>query len=220
MAMERTVMLEPCEINDQLTSDRLDAVGQLLVEAHNDVIHKEEAYDNGWSTGCRSYAWRSSKITQAVEGGEFPWLSVVDGSLRFIFSIGDTSVNMFRGTTDKPKKNILSRATSYPELRQFGLFAELEDIPNLVWSYAMETGAGGEVLSLQFVGLTDYGEVIAQRDVPIDEMLTPLSSVANEDYKPISLPAASVSIRQTPRREVGEEVTEDSHSVGNDDSGR
>jgi len=213
-------MLEPYEINKQLTNERIDAVGQMLVEAHNEVIDKEETYDNGWSTGCRSYAWRSSKISRAVESGEFPWLSVVDGSLKFIFSIGDTPVNMFRGTTDKPKQNILSRATSYPELRQFGLFTELEDIPNLVWSYAMETGPGGEVVSLQFVGLTDFGEVIAQRDVPVDGMLAPLGGISIEEYKPVSLPAASVSIRQTPKPETGNNESKEHRSAGNDDSGR
>mgnify|MGYP003655176635 FL=1 len=184
------------------------------------MIYKEELYDNGWSTGCRSYAWRSSKVSQTVESGEFPWLSIIDGSLRFIFSIGGTPVNMFRGSTDKPKKNILSRATSYPELRQFGLFTELEDIPNLVWSYAMETAPGGEVLSLQFVGLTDFGEVIARRNVPVDEMLTPLSSISVEEYKPVSLPAASVSIKQTSRPETGSEETEENRMAGDDDSGR
>ncbi|KAA1175699.1 hypothetical protein FWJ25_00750 [Marinobacter salinexigens] len=219
--MEWTGMLQPFEINEKLTNERIDTVGQLLVEAHNEVIDKEETYDNGWSTGCRSYAWRSSKVSQAVDSGEFPWLSIIDGSLRFIFSIGGTPVSMFRGNTDKPKQNILSRATSYPELRQFGLFTELEDIPNLVWSYAMETGPGGEVLSLQFVGLTDFGEVIAQRDVPVDEMLTPLSSIYDEEYKPVSLPAASVSIRQNPRPKTGnEEETEEKRMAGNDDSGR
>tara|TARA_R110000824_G_scaffold401038_1_gene610468 strand:- start:16 stop:132 length:117 start_codon:yes stop_codon:yes gene_type:complete len=30
-------MLEPFEINQQLTNDRIDAVGQLLVEAHNEA---------------------------------------------------------------------------------------------------------------------------------------------------------------------------------------
>ena len=89
-------MHEPSEINDQLTDDRIDAVGRLLVEAHNGVIEREEPFDNGWSIGTRSHTWRMGRIVQAVERSELPWLSLIDGSLKFIFAIGDTPVNMFR----------------------------------------------------------------------------------------------------------------------------
>lgn len=114
-------MLEPSEINAQLTNDNIDAVGRLMVEAHSDVIDKEEHYDTGWSIGCRSYTWRSQKIIEAAYSEGFEWLGVVDGSLRFIFSIGGTEVNMYRGTSEKPRKNILSRAIRYPELQQYRL---------------------------------------------------------------------------------------------------
>ncbi|GAA5127193.1 hypothetical protein [Alloalcanivorax gelatiniphagus] len=212
-------MHEPSEINDQLTDDRIDAVGRLLVEAHNGVIEREEPFDNGWSIGTRSHTWRMGRIVQAVERSELPWLSLIDGSLKFIFAIGDTPVNMFHGTTGKPKKNILSRAVSYPELQQLGLFEDLEGIPNLVWSYALETGPEGEVVSLQFVGLTDYGQVVAQREVPIDGMLAPIAGVAAEDYEPVSLPAAPVTVRRTPKTETGEEQAESRGSEGIEDSG-
>lgn len=202
-------MLEPFEINAQLTNDRIDAVGRLMVEAHSQVIDREEPYDTGWSIGCRSYTWRSRKIIEAAYSEGFEWLGIVDGSLRFIFSVGGTEVNMYRGTSEKPRKNILSRAVRYPELNQYGLFTDLEDVPDLVWSFALETGPEGEVVALQFVGLTDLGEVVALREVPIDEFQAPLVSVGHEDYKPVSLPPASLGIRKQPRKEA-EESTDDS----------
>lgn len=207
-------MLDPIDINDQLTAYRIDAVGNLLVEAHREVIDKAERHDNGWSLGCRSYAWRSSRIIEAVEAREFPWLDIIDPSLRFIFSIGGIPINMYRGTTEKPKTNILSRATSYPELRQIGLFGDLEQTPNLVWSYAMETGPEGEVLGLQFVGLTEDGEVFALREIAIDTIQTPLSAVSSEEFEPISVPSAPLSVRSTPKSDsdnnnVPEDVSDD-----------
>jgi hypothetical protein len=194
-------MFEPCEINQELTESRIDSVGRLLVEAHHEVLSKEEAFDTGWSTGCRSHTWRSSKIMQTIGVEGFEWLKIIDPSLKFIFSIGGVPVNMFKGATDKPKKNILSRANSYPELKQMGLLTDLECVPSLVWSYAMETGPAGEVVSIQFVGLTESGEVVAQRNIPIDGMQTPVTGVATEDFEPVSLPAPSLSLRKTPRQD-------------------
>lgn len=180
-----------------------------MVEAHSDVIDREEPYDTGWSIGCRSYTWRSQKIKEAAYSEGFEWLGIVDGSLRFIFSVGNTEVNMYRGTSEKPRKNILSRAVRYPELNQYGLFTDLEDIPDLVWSFALETGPEGEVVALQFVGLTDLGEVIALREVPIDELQAPLVSVGQEEHQPVTLPPVSLGIRKQPRTEA-EENTDDS----------
>lgn len=212
-------MLEPSAINDQFTAGRIDTVGNLLVGAHQEVIDRAEIYDNGWSLGCRSYAWRSSRIVEAVRSGEFPWLGIVDPSLRFVFSIGGTHVNMYRGTTEKPKTNILSRATSYPELRQMGLFSDLEEAPSLVWSYAMETGPEGEVIGLQFVGLTDDGDVIARREVPIDEIQTPLSVVSSEELEPFSAPPAPLSVRKTPKPDGESKESKESEDSISDAAG-
>lgn len=189
-------MFEPQDIHPQLTDERIDTVGQLIMEAHEDVIERAEPYDNGWSLGCRSHTWRSSRIAEAAMADDYPWLRLVDGSLRFVFSIEGIEVSMYRGSSESPKENILSRAVRYPELQQMTFLDEFEDDnPELVWSYAMETGPEGEVVNLQFVGTTSDGAVIAQRTVPIDTLQAPLTSLNTEDYKPVEVPPASVGLK-------------------------
>ena len=197
-------MYEPQDIHPQLLSDRVEVAGQLILEAHREVIERAEQYDNGWSLGCRSYTWRCSRIKEAATNGEYSWLGIVDGSLRFIFSITGIPVSMYCGNSESPRPNIISRAIHYPELRQMSLLESTkEDDFNLVWSYAMETGIDGEVISLQFIGITSFGTVVAKQDVPIDMAQVHLVDVTGDEYEPVDLPPVSLELKS--EEESGED---------------
>src|SRR5690606_14479227 len=98
----------------------------------------------------------------------------------FVFSIGGVPVSMYRGSREHPKKNILNRAEAYPELQQLSLFLDQSQLPELVWSFALETGPGGEVIRVEFVGMTTSGETVAYHPVPLDEPLRRQYDIAPE----------------------------------------
>mgnify|MGYP003115611409 CR=1 FL=1 len=181
----------PSEIHACLTNERIDYVGQLIARVRAENLDAVEERDNGWSIGCRAHAWVCSEILQQAE--DISWLSVVDPSLRFISKIGDVEFSFYKGMAEKPKKNIFTRAQSYPELRQTLLF----DLPipeKLVWVYAVETDLEGITTNIEFFGMSESGEVIASRTVPIFDVTANLVDVSNTESEPVDLPAASPSL--------------------------
>ena len=190
-------MLEPFEVNRKLKNEYIDAVGQLLVEAHSQVVHRAGIHDNSWSIGCSSHTWRGSFLINASLSGDYPWLKVVDPSNRYVFSVNGVECSMYKGSSEQPKKNILSRAVEFPELRQMGLFSYDEKAPELVWCFALETGPEGEVVNMQFVGMTPDGEVLASRVVPLDTDYTVPTLISETEFEPVELSPAKP---QLPKR--------------------
>lgn len=181
----------PSDIHTSLTGERIDYVGQLIARVRDENLDAAESRDNGWSLGCRAHAWVCSEIME--QSKDIPWLSVIDSSLRFIAKIGDVEFSFYKGMADKPKKNIFSRAQAYPELRQNLLF----DLPipeKLVWVYAIETDLEGITTSIQFYGMSESGEVIASRTVPIFDEPATLVGISNTESEPVDLPPASPSL--------------------------
>lgn len=181
----------PSDIHTSLTDERIDYVGRLIARVRDENLDTAESRDNGWSIGCRAHAWVCSEIIE--QSKEIPWLSVIDSSLRFIAKIGDVEFSFYKGMADKPKKNIFSRAQAHPELRQNLLF----DIPipeKLIWVYAIETDFEGITTSIQFYGMSEFGEVIASRAVPIFDASATLVGISNTESEPVELPPASPSL--------------------------
>lgn len=191
-------MLEPFEVNPRLKDEYIDTVGHLLVEAHNRVIDRASIYDNSWSLGCTSHTWRGAFLVNASLSGDYPWLKMIDPSRnRYVFSVNGVECSMYKGNSEHPKKNILSRAVEFPELRQMGLFSYDDRMPELVWYFALETGPEGEVVNMQFVGMTPEEEVLASRVVPLDTAYNVPTLISETDFEPVELPPAKP---QLPKR--------------------
>ncbi|MDQ2077500.1 hypothetical protein [Marinimicrobium sp. ABcell2] len=196
----------PSEVHACLTNDRIDHIGQIIARVRAENLDAIEDRDNGWSIGCRAHAWVCSEILQQEES--IPWLSVVDSSLRFISKIGDVEFSFYKGMAEKPKKNIFTRAQSYPELRQTSLF----DLPvpkRLVWAYAVETDLEGVTTNIEFFGMSESGEVIASRTVPIFNVSNNLIAISNSESEAVELPPASPSLPKIKKGKVSGSVERD-----------
>jgi len=183
----------PSEIHSCLTDERIDYVGQLIARVRNENLDAVEDRDNGWSIGCRAHAWVCSEIQQQAK--TLSWLSVVDPSLRFIAQIGSVQFSFYKGMAEKPKSNIYSRAQSHPELRQSSmLFNDLPIPEKLVWVYAVETDFEGFTTNIEFFGMSESGEVVASRTVPLFNISTNLVAINSDVSEPVDLPPASASL--------------------------
>lgn len=191
----------PSEIHSCLTDECVDHIGQLIARVRAENLDTIEDRDNGWSIGCRAHAWICSEIQQQAE--IIPWLSVVDPSLRFIAQIGSVPFSFYKGIAEKPKNNIYSRAQSHPELRQNSmLFDDLPIPEKLVWVYAVETDLEGITTNIEFFGMSESGEVVASRTVPIFNIASNLVAINTHESKPVDLPPASASLPKTRKDKV------------------
>ncbi len=188
----------PSEIHSCLTDERIDHVGRLIARVRAENLDAIEERDNGWSIGCRAHAWICSEILAEAEN--LDWLSVVDPTLHFIARIGSVQFSFYKGLADKPKKNIFSRALSHPELRQKSFdFSDLPIPEKLVWTYAVETDFEGITTSIEFLGMSESGEIVASRTVPIFNELPKLVPIKAGESPPVDLPPASPSLPKTTR---------------------
>jgi hypothetical protein len=193
-------MKKPSDIHSCLTDDRIDHVGQLIALVRSENLDSAEERDNGWSIGCRAHAWVSSEIIK--QANTISWLSIVDSGLRFIAKIGDIEFSFYKGMAVKPKKNIFTRAQSYPELRQSSLNLDSNIPEKLVWVYAVETDLEGFTTNIEFFGMTEWGEVIASRTVPIFDVSYGLYPINNSESESVDLPPAFVSLPKQKKSKV------------------
>ncbi|MCH8544043.1 MAG: hypothetical protein LAT61_10775 [Alcanivorax sp.] len=186
----------PSEIHSCLTNERIDHIGQLIARMRAENLDAVEERDNGWSIGCRAHAWICNEIQRQAKNTD--WLSIVDSSLRFIGQIGSVQFSFYKGMAQKPKSNIYSRAQSHPELRQSSMLFDNLPVPEkLVWAYAVETDLEGSTTNIEFFGMSESGDVIASRIVPIFNIPANLVSVNNSESAPVDLPPASATLPKT-----------------------
>lgn len=198
----------PSEIHSCLTDERIDHIGQLIARVRAENLDAAEARDDGWSIGCRAHTWVRSEIKE--EAKTVPWLSIVDPSLHFIAQIGNVQFSFYKGVAEKPKSNICSRAQSHPELRQHSM--QFDDLPlpeKLVWTYAVETDLEGNTTNVEFFGMSESGEVIASRTVPIFNVPANLVAISNHESAPVDLPPASASLPKTKKDKASDSEEHD-----------
>ncbi|BBM03948.1 hypothetical protein [Microbulbifer sp. GL-2] len=184
----------PSEVHKDLTVERINEVGIILADARYDNLQAvDKKRDNGWSIGCRAHAWCSTDLMEKSK--EIPYLTIKDASLKFIFKIGEAEVSFYRGEVGKPKKNICSRAQTYPELKQLGMFLEVGAPEKIVWTYVVETDKEGTTTNIEFLGIGEDGNVFASHVVPIHQVnkavMTPMKP---SESAPVELPSAAVSL--------------------------
>lgn len=186
----------PSEIHPCLTNERIDHIGQLIARVRAENLDAVEDRDNGWSIGCRAHAWICNEIQTQAQGIE--WLSVVDPSLRFIGQVGSVQFSFYKGIAEKPKSNISSRAQAHPELRQSSILFEDLPVPEkVVWAFAVETDLEGTTTNIEFFGMSESGDVIASRTVPIFNIPVNLVAINDSESAPVDLPPASASLPKT-----------------------
>lgn len=183
---------KPSQIHSCLTDKRIDYIGHLIARVRAENLANMDDRDDGWSIGCRAHSWVRSEIIYLSK--EKPWLSIVDPSLRFIAKIGTVEFSFYKGMADKPKDNIYCRAVSHPELGQYSFDFDSPIPDKLVWTYAVETDLEGKTTNIEFFGMSESGEVIASRTVPIfDTYATPVG-LSDTESTPVELPPATVSL--------------------------
>ncbi len=186
--------LVPHEIHKDLTEYRINKVGQILASIRDANAESADKRDNGWSLGCRGHAWSIHEIVELSKGES--WLNIVNPSLKFIFKIGEVEVSIYKGLPSNPNKRLLTRVQSYPEIKQLALLAHDSSIPEeLIWAFAVETDIDGKSCNVEFIGMSEGGDIIASQRISINNVegavIVPIDS---HDEGPVELAEAEVTL--------------------------
>jgi hypothetical protein len=129
-----------------------------------------------WGAGCLAYdLTRHALIQQSLIE---PWLRVIDGSMRFIFSIGSVPVRFYKGDPEEPTDRTLSK--SYPELRQLALAYEKRvDAEKFRWRFAVETAIDGTASQISLVGI-DFDDTVECRWEFDERKIVPISAATTK----------------------------------------
>jgi hypothetical protein len=184
---------EPWSIHPDLTSDRLIAIGQLILQGRNDALdrHDPDVGADPWTLGCNAFQYQRFQISKAVTDGSFPWLSIIDPSMQFVFRIGAVPMRFYRGEADDPTPRTLRQ--SFPELRQFSLFPKGTEARDYTHRLAVETDIDGAVTSIKYVATNgDTPEFFW--DIPLTASVAPIRPVDENPAGGVELPPPTVEL--------------------------
>lgn len=196
--------LDPWEYHPDLTQERLCAVASMIVDGRHSALERydEVAGDNTWTHGCRAFQFGRFRILNAVDSGEYPWLTAIDRSLQLVFKIGKVPVRIYKGMPEEPTTRTLRQ--SFGELRQLGLLFPTSDKGHdLAYRFAVETDLDGSVIAVSFVGF-DGDVAVLNWDVPFDNTLGFTGTVGREASESVALDPPSVGLRSDRTPDVGD----------------
>lgn len=159
----------PWEFHPALTEERLRTCARLLANARRDAVAMAsyDMGDDGWSVGCRAYAFGKRRLKRAASSHVHAWLSVMDDSHHFVFLIDRVPVRFYRGPADGPTVRTLRRQEA--EAQQLGLALGDEKAEGLIFRLAIETGLTGNVERIVFLALRgEEGVAECAWPIPLD----------------------------------------------------
>lgn len=109
----------PWDYHADLSAERLIVVALLLQRARRNAADRfePEIGDTDLSLGLDAYLYGKFEIEQAAGASEYPWLTVVNSSLRFQFRIGQVLMRFWRGDIYEPRESIIE-----PTVEEQGFF--------------------------------------------------------------------------------------------------
>lgn len=194
--------LKPWDLEPDLAPDRLQWIARQFVAVRRQAVEdfSPAKGDNRWSHGCTCYARQSAVILKAALSGDYPWLRVIDPSLKFVFSVGAVLLRFFKGDVENPGTNLRE---SFPELRvrqrsldlgqgQLSLIPA-NDVARMAWLIAVWTDDAGLATSVSIAAYSPTEELILSYEIPFDEAgaLSPVSPLPPPPPVPIAPPSVS-----------------------------
>jgi hypothetical protein len=185
---------QPWDFHEDLSFERLQLVAKLLRDTrrHTLLLHDPAAGDTTWSLGCRVYARSTEMLLRAAQ--QWPWISIVQGNLEFIFQVGAVPLRFFHGDAEHPELSRLHAIDA--EVRQLR-FAFGETPTDLVWRIVVETNIAGEAEDIVLIGSSTAGEVDCTYVIPrLDESVQLFEPRRPQVQPGIELPAPMVKSRR------------------------
>ena len=154
----------PWDFHADLSPDRLQLLAKVLRDIRKDslALHDPAGGDTSWSLGCRIYARSTTMLVRAADQ-LWPWLTIVQGNLEFIFQVGAVPLRFFHGEADHPDVARLRAVDAEAKQLEFA-FGEARS--DMVWRLVVETDIAGEANDIVLIGSNSKGEVGCTYSIP------------------------------------------------------
>lgn len=104
----------PSSFNSALSSDRLEAVAQwLLDELYATQDDLSRATDNGYTRGCTTFMRQKNRIIAEARTGEHPWLGLANSNNDIVFTIGGVPCRFSNDDPSNPSKDAVLTVNRY-----------------------------------------------------------------------------------------------------------
>ena len=159
----------PWDYHEDLSSDRLSVIARLLQRARRNAADRfePEIGDTDLSLGLDAYLYGKHEIEAAAAAGIYPWLTVVNSSLRFQFRIGQVVLRFWRGDIYEPRDSIIAPTEEEQGVLDLG---DRDYAAGLIFRINTTSDARGNLLEANFVayrgGMAECVWPIPFRDAP------------------------------------------------------
>jgi hypothetical protein len=104
----------PAAFNSELSSDRLEAVSQwLLDELYATEDDLSRATDSGYTRGCTTFGRQKNRIIAEALSGRHAWLGLPNSNNDLVFSIGGIPCRFSNDDPSNPSKHAVLTANRY-----------------------------------------------------------------------------------------------------------
>lgn len=201
---------KPVDFHPDLTLDRLDLVASLIGFVHNDALvdMKPKKGDNCWLLGGAGFVRSCAAIQHLAREKRFPWLTISDPSMHFVFRVGSVQVRVCKGDEEgSPNGNSMTRVGEevalYGVIYLDGFFDP--DYADCVWRFVIVKRRDGRVDRVEFqLVRAPKGETVRSWAMPLKADISGLLEW-DKSASYTELPAADVpdiTFGQRPKKDV------------------
>ena len=147
----------PASFNPELSSDRLSAVSQWLIEefyATEDDLSRPT--DNGYTRGCTTFGRQRNRIIAEALSGEHTWLGLLNSHNDVVFTIGGVPCRFSNDDPSNPTKDAVLTANRY----QMGFLEFAAASEPARFCFVIDRGHNGAAEpQVEFLGFTPSDEI-------------------------------------------------------------
>lgn len=147
----------PASFNPELSSDRLDAVSQWLLEelyATEDDLTRPT--DSGYTRGCTAFGRQKNRIIAEVRSRRHPWLGLSNSNNDLVFTLGGVPCRFSNDDPSNPSKDAVLTANRY----QMDFLEFAADSEPARFCFIIDRGHDGTAEPrVEFLGFTPSGEI-------------------------------------------------------------
>lgn len=147
----------PASFNHQLSSDRLEAVSQwLLDELYATEDDLSRSTDSGYTRGCTTFGRQRSRIIAETISGQHAWLGLPNSNNDIVFTIGGVPCRFSNDDPSNPSKDAVLVANRFQ--MDFLEFAASSEPAR--FCFIIDRGRDGAAEPrVEFLGFTPSGEI-------------------------------------------------------------
>lgn len=147
----------PTIFNPELSSDRLEAVSQwLLDELYATEDDLSRSTDNGYTRGCTAFGRQKNRIIAEERSGRHAWLDLSNSNNDLVFTIGGVPCRFSNDDPSNPSKDAVLTANRY----QMDFLEFATDSEPARFCFIIDRGHDGAAEPrVEFLGFTPSGEI-------------------------------------------------------------